>query len=370
MPQRDYYEVLGVSKDADAKDMKRAYHKLAMDLHPDRNQDNPDAEEKFKEVKEAYEVLSDQEKRNIYDRYGVEGLKGARQGGGFSNVDDIFSHMSDMFGFGDLFGSRGRRRDSASRGEHLRYDLEIDFEEAVFGTKTVIEVPRSERCQHCEGEGAEPGTERKACSTCMGRGQVHSQQGFFSVAMACPTCKGAGQVIERPCGECRGAGRTINTRKVNVRIPPGVDSGSRLRLRNEGESGRNGGPPGDLYVFLTVRPHATLQREGLHLLLEAKISFIQAALGADIEIVTLSGPRKLTIEAGLQPGTHIILEGEGVPRTDGLGRGDLVVMVDVEIPEKLSKRQRELLYEFAEDAKIPVAEPKKGLFEKLKKKKH
>lgn len=370
MAPRDYYEVLGVNRDADDRDLKKAYRKLAMKLHPDRNPNDPEAEERFKEAAEAYEVLSDGEKRAIYDRFGHEGLKARGGRPGYGDVEDIFSHFSDLFGFGDLFSRGGRGRSRATRGEHLRYDLELDFEDAVFGTKVTIDVPRSERCDRCDGEGAEPGTSPKECGTCNGRGQVHTTQGFFSVAVTCPTCRGKAVVIEDPCEKCGGAGRVVNERKVAVKVPPGVDAGSRLRLRNEGESGRNGGPPGDLYVFLDVKPHPTLKREGIDLHLDETVSFVQAALGCTMEVELLdedADDKTLEIPAGTQPGDTVVLDGKGVPRLDGRGRGDFVVHINVEIPKKLNKRQRELLEEFAEDAGIDF-EPKKGLFDKLKSK--
>ena len=368
MAKRDYYEILGVSKDVGEKELKRAYRKLAMKLHPDHNPDDREAEEKFKEAAEAYEVLSNPEKRSVYDKFGHEGLNRGGGGPGFGDIEDIFSHMSDMFGFGDLFGGRGRRRNAPRRGEHLRYDMELSFEEAVFGTKTDIEVPRSEKCSSCDGDGAEPGSKARTCDTCGGRGQVHTTQGFFSVATTCPSCGGKGQVITNPCKKCHGAGRVVNTRKVTVRIPAGVDDGSRLRLRNEGEAGRNGGPPGDLYVFIAVKPHDSIERHGVHLHKIETISFVQAALGCELTIETLREAHTIKVPAGTQPGDSIIIKGEGVPQLNSSAVGDLIVQFKVEIPQKLSKKQRELLEEYASISEISVSPKKEGLFQKLKEK--
>jgi len=283
------------------------------------------------------------------------------------SADDIFSHINDLFGFGDLFGGgRRRRRSSARRGEHLRYDLEITFEEAASGTKKTIEVPRSEKCDVCGGDGADPDSEIVTCSTCMGRGQVQTTQGFFSVAITCPTCRGEGKQIEKPCEKCEGKGRTLTKRKVAVRIPAGVDTGARLRLRHEGEAGRNGGPPGDLYVFLEVAPHETLTRDGSNLVANETISFVQAALGATLTIETLDGEETVEIEPGTQPGDTMVIEGAGVPDLGGSGHGDLIVNLEVEIPTKLSRRERELLNEFAEEAGVDVTNKKPGILDKLK----
>lgn len=368
--QRDYYEVLGVPRDADAKTIKRAYRQLAMKLHPDHNPGDAQAEERFKEAAEAYEVLSDDERRAVYDRFGHQGLRGGRGGGGGGpSADDIFSHVSDLFGFGDLFGGGRRSAKAPRRGEHLRYDLEIDFEEAIRGAKRTIEVPRSETCDLCGGDGAEPGCDVKTCSTCMGRGQVQTTQGFFSVAITCPHCRGQGKTIEKACTRCDGAGRTVSTRRVTVRIPAGVDDGSRLRLRHEGESGRNGGPPGDLYVFVSVKPHARLKREGIDLHLRETIHFTQAVLGADLKIETLDGTEEVEVEPGTQPGDTVVLRGKGVPRLDGGGNGDLIVHLDVEIPTRLSKRERELMVELAAESGVAVSDKKPGLLDKLKSRK-
>lgn len=366
--QRDYYEVLGVPREADAKTIKRAYRQLAMKLHPDHNPGDTQAEERFKEAAEAYEILSDDEKRAVYDRFGHQGLRGA---GRAASADDIFSHVSDLFGFGDLFSGGGRRggRNAPRRGEHLRYDLEIDFEEAIRGVKKTIEVPRSEGCDVCGGDGADPSCEVKTCQTCMGRGQVQTTQGFFSVAITCPHCRGQGKTVDKACARCEGAGRTVSTRRVTVRIPAGVDDGSRLRLRHEGESGRNGGPPGDLYVFIAVKPHTRLERQGIDLHLRERVHFVQAALGTEIEIESLDGPELIEVQPGTQPGETIVLRGRGVPRLDGGGSGDLVVHIEVDIPTRLSKRERELLTEFAQEASVAVSDKKSGLLDKLKSRK-
>ncbi len=368
MTSRDYYEVLGVARDADAKEIKRAYRKLAMQLHPDRNPDDAEAEDRFKEATEAYEVLSDDQKRELYNRYGHDGLKSSGFSPGYSNVEDIFSRMSDLFGFGDLFGfsGGGRQRNAPSRGEHLRYDLELRFEEAVLGTKRTIEVPRSERCEACDGSGAAGGAQPVGCRMCGGRGQVHARQGLFTLTTDCPTCRGRGEVIDNPCKACGARGRVVRERKVVVRIPAGVDTGSRLRLRNEGEAGRNGGPPGDLYVFLAVQDHPRLLRDGVHLRLVAPISYVQAALGTELSIETLEETVQVDIAAGTQPNDEIVVKGAGVPVLDGSGRGDLIVTVKVEIPRKAKGRERELLEALAEETGSRVKAKSKGLFKKLK----
>ena len=370
MEKRDYYEVLDVARDADDKTIKKSYRKQAMQWHPDRNPGDQEAEERFKEAAEAYEVLSDTEKRSVYDRYGHQGLKRSGFGGGAGNAEDIFSHFSDIFG--DFFGFGGggrRRRRGVARGADLRYNLEIDFEEAVFGTKQTIEVPRSIHCSGCDGAGSEDGSAPEVCRTCGGNGQVYHTQGFFSIATTCPDCRGRGKVISKPCKVCKGSGREVIERRVAVRIPGGVDTGAKLRLRGEGESSTDReGPPGDLYVVIHVRPHERFQRDGIHLFLSQSISFAQAALGAEIEIKTLDGEETLQVKAGTQPGADLIIEGAGVPMIEGQGRGHLVVKLDVEIPAKLSKRQRELLEEFATESGIPFS-PKEGFFSKLKKRK-
>ncbi len=366
MSKRDYYEVLGVSRDAGDRELKKAYRTLAMKYHPDRNPGDEEAEKRFKEAAEAYEVLNDSEKRQIYDRFGHEGLSGRSGGAGFSNVDDIFSQFGDIFG--DIFGfGRQQRRGGPQRGADLRLDLELEFEEAVFGTSREVDVPRHTECETCEGSGAEPGTEPIVCGACQGRGQVHHSQGFFTLSSTCPECRGQGKIITSPCGDCDGSGLIEEVREVSVKIPPGVDDGTRLRLRGEGEAGRKGGPRGDLYVFLHVKSSEVFVREGSNLHLEAEISFVQAALGCDLEIPTLEDPATVKIKPGTQFGDTIKLDGRGIQRVNRPGaRGDLVVHCKVTVPDTLSKKQRKVLEEFAEISDIPVKEA--SLLDKIKEK--
>jgi len=369
--KRDYYEVLDVERQASPQEIKKAYRRLAVKFHPDKNPGNAEAEEAFKEAAEAYGVLGDDEKRAIYDRYGHEGLRGD------ARVDtDIFREFSDIFGggslfeelFGDFFGGGGRRR--SQRGADLRYDLEITFEEAVKGTETRILVPRHELCDRCQGSGAKPGTTKSTCPACGGHGQVRYQQGFLVVARPCGQCHGTGQVIPEPCPECRGTGHVARERELTLKIPAGVDTGSRLRRTGEGEAGDRGGPPGDLYVVLSVEPHKLFRRDGEDILIELPITFSQAALGADIEIPTIHGTERIAIPAGTQAGTRIRLRGKGVPRIHGGGTGDQIVFVNVVTPEKLTKEQRALLTKLGEMTPTPklgesAPGKEKSFFEKL-----
>jgi molecular chaperone DnaJ len=316
MAKRDYYEVLGVSRTATEGEIKKAYRALAVQHHPDKNPGDPHAEEKFKECAEAYAVLSDSQKRAQYDRFGHGGMGGAGFDPGFSNIEDIF----DLFGFGDMFGSRGRTRSSVQRGSDLRYDLEITLEEAASGKEEKLRIPRLEKCEECDGRGAEKGTQPETCIACAGSGQTRYQQGFFSVMRTCPNCQGKGQVIRTPCKTCRGAGRVEKEKTLEVKIPAGVETGSRLRVTGEGEAGMNGGPSGDLFVVLHVTEHDTFERQGANLYSAVPISFAQAALGAEVKVKTLDGEEDLKVPAGTQTGTVFRLKSHGMPALGGRGR--------------------------------------------------
>ncbi|HXK61980.1 MAG TPA: molecular chaperone DnaJ [Acidobacteriota bacterium] len=370
MAKRDYYEVLGVDRQANPQEIKSAYRRLALKYHPDKNPGDKDAEEKFKEAAEAYSVLSDPNKRAQYDRFGHAGVNVGT--GGFGGFDpDIFADFSDIlgdfFGFGDVFGSSRRRRaNQPQRGSDLRYDLRISFEDAVFGVKTKIKIPRQENCPVCEGTGAKPGEGRVTCNTCGGLGQLRYQQGFFTISRTCPQCHGSGQVIRHRCTECRGSGRISKERVLELKIPAGVDNGSRLRVAGEGEAGVNGGPPGDLYVVIEVEEHPFFKRQGNDIYCELPISFTQAALGDEVTIPTLQGKEKLKIPEGTQTGTVFRLKGRGVVSLNGRGQGDQLVTVTVVTPTRLSKRQRELLQQLAEESRNEPQEDSSGLFEKVK----
>jgi molecular chaperone DnaJ len=347
MAKRDYYEVLGVNRDADEEAMKKAYRRLAMKYHPDRNPDNPKAEEQFKEAKEAYEVLCDANKRAAYDRYGHAGIdQQAGAGAGYSNFADAFGDI-----FGDIFGQArggagGGGRSSVYRGADLRYNLEITLEQAAHGTETRIRIPTYESCETCAGLGAKPGTKPKTCATCAGHGQVRMQQGFFSLQQSCPNCHGTGKVIADPCATCQGAGRVKKQKMLSVRIPAGVDEGDRIRLAGEGEAGVNGGPPGDLYVQIQVKAHPVFQRDHDDLHCEMPISFTTAALGGDIEIPTLDGSAKIKIPSETQSGKTFRLRGKGIKGVRSHEPGDLLCHVAIETPVHLTERQKELLREF------------------------
>ena len=345
MAKRDYYEILGVSKSATADEIKKSYRRLAMKYHPDRNKDDADAERKFKEAKQAYEVLANDEKRAAYDQFGHDGVRGGPGGGaGFSAEG-----FSDMFGdmFGDIFG--GGRRGGGSqvfRGADLAYELQLGLEKAVRGDTVEIEVPTQITCSTCDGSGAREGTEPVTCSTCGGVGQVRMQQGFFSIQQTCPACKGAGKTIEDPCADCHGRGRVRKTRTLSVKVPPGVDDGDRIRLTGEGEAGRNGGPPGDLYVEIRVRRHKLFERDGANLSCEVPVSFATAAMGGEVELPTLDGNVALKIPAGTQSGKVFRLRGKGVVTVRDPRKGDLFARVAVETPVNLTGRQKELLEQF------------------------
>ncbi|MCA9522134.1 MAG: molecular chaperone DnaJ [Myxococcales bacterium] len=367
---KDYYKVLEIERGADAGEIKKAYRKAAMKWHPDRNPGDHHAEEQFKLAAEAYEILSDPQKRQIYDQYGVEGLQGRFGFSGFGGVNDIFSHFSDIFGdmFGtEFFGFGGRReRGSRSRrGADLREEVVITFEEAALGTKKELEIEHNDTCIACNGDGVEPGTEKQTCPTCNGRGQEVHSRGMFMITTTCSRCRGRGYHIPSPCKRCSGQGIEQMKKKVAVTIPAGVDSGDRLRIPGKGESGGAGGPAGNLYVDIFLAPHETFHREGQHLILELSLSFVQAVLGAEIEIPTLEGTTTLKVPAGSQHGDVMAISGGGFPQVRGAGKGDQLVVLKLEIPKKLTKKQEEALRQYAQEAELSVAPPKKGLFKSI-----
>jgi molecular chaperone DnaJ len=347
--KRDYYEVLGVQRGASEQEIKSAYRKLALQYHPDRNPDNPGAEEKFKECSEAYAILADTEKRSMYDRYGHAGVGNAGAGAGFDPT--VFQDFSDIFGeffgFGDLFGGgrTGRGRSRVQRGADLREDITIEFEEAVFGAEKKVSYRRHELCDTCKGSGSAAGKAPVSCRTCGGRGQVRYQQGFFSVARTCPACQGAGSVISDPCTKCKGEGRVVQPKTVEAKIPAGVEDETRIRFTGLGEAGLHSGPAGDLYLVLHVKDHPFFERQGNDLHCVVPVSFTQAALGAEIKVPTLEGEHNLKVPESTQSGTVLKLRNKGVPVLNGHGKGDLFVEVRVQTPSKLTKRQRELLEE-------------------------
>lgn len=350
--KRDYYEVLGVSRAATEDEIKKAYRRGALQWHPDRHLNNKEeAEERFKELTEGYSVLIDPGKRAAYDRFGHAGLGGQVFTGFDQNIFVDFADIfGDFFGFEEMFGMGGgrHRRTRARPGADLRYDLEIRFEEAARVLATKLKIPRMETCPSCQGSGARKGTEPTTCSACQGHGQIRYQQGFFAVSRTCPQCQGVGQVVRDPCSECRGEGRVRRERTLEIKIPPGVDTGTRLRIAGEGEAGLFGGPPGDLYIVLHVQEHAVFGRRENHLYCSVRISFPQAVLGAEIRVPTLDGEEKLKIPEGTQSGTVIRLKGKGFPHLNGGGRGDLFVELKVVTPKKLTREQRRLIEELAE----------------------
>jgi len=353
MSKRDYYEVLGLTRGASSDEIRSSYRKLAMQHHPDKHHGDKDAEEKFKEISEAYEVLSDADKRSMYDQYGHEGLKGAFGRGGFSMND--FTHFEDiqdifegLFG-GDIFGfGSGRQRSGPRRGRHLQAHVEIDLNEAAFGAERTLTIAHSEECPSCKGTGAKPGTKEIQCKACRGAGQVNMTSGFFSISQTCGECGGKGTVIKTPCEVCRGTGQVPGKRKIKVSIPRGVEDGTRLRLSQEGEPGTKGGPAGDLYVDVRVKAHDVFERHGDDIYCEVPISFVTAVFGGEIEVPTLEGPVKLTIPEATQSGKVIRVKQKGVYNLHGRGRGDQLCRVNVETPKNLNDIQKKKLREFAE----------------------
>ncbi len=347
MAKRDFYEILGVNRDASDEDIKKAYRKLAMKHHPDRNPDNPKSEEQFKEAKEAYEILSDGQKRAAYDQYGHAGVDQQAGGGGTGGFADAFSDI-----FGDIFGGggggRGGGRSNVYRGADLRYNLEVSLEDAARGAETRIRIPTMAACEACSGSGAKKGSSPSTCPTCAGHGQVRMQQGFFSIQQTCPKCHGTGRYISDPCGSCHGAGRVKQHKTLSVKIPSGIDEGDRIRLTGEGEPGVNGGPPGDLYVQIHLKAHSVFQRDHDDLHCEMPVSFATAALGGEIEVPTLDGVARLKVPAETQTGKIFRLRGKGIKGVRSVSHGDLLCHVVLETPVKLTDRQKELLQEFEE----------------------
>lgn len=368
---RDYYEVLGVSKDVDDAALKKAYRKLALKYHPDRNPDNPEAEDKFKEASEAFQVLSDPQKRQVYDRFGHQGLKGQGVNPGFQDADEVFSQFADMFG--DLFGGGfgGGRRGGGRRirrGADLQYALELDFMEAVHGTSKEIEIPRHTACDRCDGSGVEPGTEPETCPTCGGVGEVIQQQMFLRIRTTCPTCRGTGKIIKTPCVQCDGAGRVRATSKLTVTVPAGVDTGLQLRLSGKGDEGDPGAPSGDLYVVLQVKEHDFFRRDGADILCTVPISYPQACLGGEIRVPTVDGEETVKIPPGTPSGKVITLHGKGVKHLGGRrGRGDQHVQVVVSVPKKMSAEEEEVVRKLAslQEGRVEDESPFKKFWKNL-----
>ena len=380
--KRCYYEVLTVERTATGEEIKKSYRKLAVKFHPDKNPGDHTAEEKFKELGEAYDVLSDEQKRAAYDRFGHSAFTqggGARGGGGgfhdpFDIFRDVFGSGGGGGGMGNIFeqffggggGGRGGEKESRQRGSDLRYDMQITLEEAAFGVEKEVEVSKLDTCERCKGAGAEPGSRVVSCQTCQGRGQVVSSRGFFQVSQTCPRCRGTGQTVERPCTKCRGEGRAEQTRRIKIKIPGGIDDGSRLRITGNGEAGIRGGPRGDLYVVIHVKEHEIFERDGENLFCEIPVSFSTAAIGGEIHVPTLEGPAELKVPAGTQSGTVFKLRGKGMTILNNNARGDLMARLIIAVPKKLTAEQRKKLQEFAELVGEEVPPPEKSFIERAK----
>lgn len=371
MTKRDYYEILGVGREADDSALKAAYRKLALKYHPDRNPGDAEAEERFKEAAEAYGVLTDAQKRGAYDRFGHQGLQGA--GGAPNGFDpevfgDFGDILGDLFGFGDMFGGRGggRSRTRARRGEDVRYDLEITLEDTIRGLSADIQVPRLEKCHFCNGAGGEGKDGLTQCVTCRGRGEVILQQGFLSIRQTCRTCGGRGQLIRKACSKCAGEGVLRSERKLRVTIPPGVDDGTRLRLTGEGQAGGNGGPPGDLFVVVQLKEHPVFERRGNDLHCTVPVNVAQAALGTEVDVLTFDGLERVKVPEGTQSGDHVRLRGKGVPYLNASGRGEIVVSIDVKVPTRLTREQKKLFEQLRETLPVENEPHERGILDKVK----
>lgn len=367
MDKADYYETLGVERNADEKQLKSAFRKLAMKYHPDRNPDNPNAEQSFKELNEAYAVLKNGEKRAAYDRFGHAAFQNGGGQGGFSG--DFGSSMGDIFEdiFGDMMGGRRRSGGGRERGADLRYNMEISLEEAYDGKTAQIDIPSAVSCEPCSGTGAEPGSSPSTCTTCGGNGRVRASQGFFSVERTCPTCQGRGEIISDPCPECSGAGRVTKNRSLSVNIPAGIEDGVRIRLSGEGEAGTRGGPTGDLYIFISVKPHEFFQRDGADLFCRIPVSMVTAALGGQFEVATLGGSKaRVRIPEGTQTGKQFRLAAKGMPVLRSKTQGDLYIQIVTETPQSLSRKQRELLEEFRDLSSTANSPESTGFFSRMK----